>query len=165
VSPTRRTILLSVMLLTCVIFATDYFLDPNNEYIYATLEGFEAYYDETEQSLTVFNADLNLFLNISKLSEPVEGLDLTTLVQEIKKSLENSGFKILTTDERDFQKYKATTFETLSMQNNILVRVEFTIFEVPNRGFYMILSAAQDESYDSLRMVIRAAKMMLMFIE
>jgi len=31
--------------------------------------------------------------------------------------------------------------------------------------FYMILSATQDESYDSLRMVIRAAKMMLMFIE
>jgi len=46
-----------------------------------------------------------------------------------------------------------------------LVRVEFTIFEVPNRGFYMILSAAQAESYDSLRMVIRAAKMMLMFVE
>jgi hypothetical protein len=153
------------MLLTCVIFATDYFLDPNNEYIYAALEGFEAYYDENEQSLTVFNADLNLFLNISKLSEPVEGLGLTTLVQEIKKSLENSGFKILTTDERDFQKYRATSFETLSTQNNILVRVEFTIFEVPNRGFYMILSATQDESYDSLRMVIRAAKMMLMFIE
>ncbi|WP_448523949.1 hypothetical protein, partial [Pseudothermotoga sp.] len=106
-----------------------------------------------------------LFLNISKLSESVEGLDLTTLVQEIKKSLENTGFKILTTDERDFQKYKATTFETLSMQNDILVRVEFTIFEVPNRGFYMILSAAQDESYDSLRMLIKAAKQMLMFIE
>ena len=39
------------------------------------------------------------------------------------------------------------------------------IFEVPDKGFYMILSATQDESYDSLRMLIKAAKMMLMFIE
>jgi hypothetical protein len=53
----------------------------------------------------------------------------------------------------------------LNKATTLSCRVEFTIFEVPNRGFYMILSATQDESYDSLRMVIRAAKMMLMFIE
>jgi hypothetical protein len=53
----------------------------------------------------------------------------------------------------------------LNKATTLSCRVESTIFEVPNRGFYMILSATQDESYDSLRMVIKAAKMMLMFIE
>jgi hypothetical protein len=53
----------------------------------------------------------------------------------------------------------------LNKATTLSCRVESTIFEVPDKGFYMVLSAAQDESYDSLRMVIRAAKMMLMFIE
>jgi hypothetical protein len=53
----------------------------------------------------------------------------------------------------------------LNKATTLSCRVESTIFEVPDKGFYMILSATQDESYDSLRMVIRAAKMMLMFIE
>jgi hypothetical protein len=53
----------------------------------------------------------------------------------------------------------------LNKATTLSCRVESTIFEVPDKGFYMILSATQDESYDSLRMVIKAAKMMLMFIE
>jgi len=53
----------------------------------------------------------------------------------------------------------------LNKATTLSYRVESTIFEVPDKGFYMVLSATQDESYDSLRMVIRAAKMMLMFIE
>lgn len=53
----------------------------------------------------------------------------------------------------------------LNKATTLSCHVEFTIFEVPDKGFYMVLSVAQDESYDSLRMVIRAAKMMLMFIE
>jgi hypothetical protein len=53
----------------------------------------------------------------------------------------------------------------LNKATTLSCRVESTIFEVPDKGFYMILSATQYESYDSLRMVIRAAKMMLMFIE
>jgi hypothetical protein len=53
----------------------------------------------------------------------------------------------------------------LNKATTLSCRVESTIFEVPDKGFYMILSATQDESYDSLRMLIRAAKMMLMFIE
>ncbi|GEM_PF-994280 len=164
-SLTRKIILLSVVLLSSFALATEYFLDPNNEYVYATLEGFEAVYDETDQSLSVINEKLNLFVNIMKLSEPVKGLELATLVQEIAKNLEKSGFKILSTDERDFQKYSATTLETSSVQEGTAVRVEFTIFEVPNRGFYMIICAAPDESYDDLRMLIYSAKQMLMFIE
>ena len=53
----------------------------------------------------------------------------------------------------------------LNKATTLSCRVESTIFEVPDKGFYMVLSATQDESYDSLRMLIRAAKMMLMFIE
>jgi len=53
----------------------------------------------------------------------------------------------------------------LNKATTLSCRVESMIFEVPDKGFYMILSATQDESYDSLRMLIKAAKMMLMFIE
>jgi len=53
----------------------------------------------------------------------------------------------------------------LNKATTLSCHVEFTIFEVPDKGFYMVLSAVQAESYDSLRMLIRVAKMMLMFIE
>jgi hypothetical protein len=41
----------------------------------------------------------------------------------------------------------------LNKATTLSCRVESTIFEVPDKGFYMILSATQYESYDSLRMV------------
>lgn len=162
---TRKSFFFAVVLLSCLVLATEYFLDPNNEYIYATLEGFEAVYDEGDQSLSVINETMNIFLNIIKLTEPVEGLELEMLTEEIQKNLEASGFRILSIDERDFQGYRATTYETFAVQDNTAVRVEFLIFEVPNRGFYMILSAAPDESYDDLRMLISSAKQMIMFME
>ncbi len=161
----KKLSFLIAVFLSCVVFATEYFLDPNNEYVYATLEGFETSYDEKDQSLSVINQNLNIFINIVKLSEPVEGLQLSMLVQEIQKSLENSGFKILSIDERDFQNYRANSFETFVIQDDIPVRVEFTIFEVKSKGFYMILSAAPDDSYDDLRMLLSTAKQMLMFIQ
>lgn len=85
-------------------------------------------------------------MNISKLSEPVQGLDLTMLVRELARSLEKSDFETLSAGERDSQKYRATSFETLSMQEVMAGRAEFTIFEVPKRGFYTILSTTQNES-------------------
>lgn len=158
---TRKALFLIATFLSVAIFATEYFLDPNNEYVYEILEGFEAIYDETDQSLSVVNENLN----ISKLSEPVEGLELQMLTQGVQKNLEESGFKILSIDERNFQSYAATTFETLAIQDGIPVHIEFTIFEVPNRGFYLIVAAAPDEVYEDVRMLMMAAKQMLMFVE
>lgn len=158
---TRKALFLIATFLSVAIFATEYFLDPNNEYVYEILEGFEAIYDETDQSLSVVNENLN----ISKLSEPVEGLELQMLTQGVQKNLEESGFKILSIDERNFQSYAATTFETLAIQDGIPVHIEFTIFEVPNKGFYLIIAAAPDEVYEDVRMLMMAAKQMLMFIE
>ncbi|WP_041082512.1 hypothetical protein [Thermotoga profunda] len=147
------------------LFATEYFVDPNNEYIYAVLDGFETSYDESDASLSVFNEQLNIVINIMKLSEPAEGLELSMISEEIGKNLEQSGFQIVAVNDRNFREYVSKTFECTTTSDGISVRVEFTIFEVPVKGFYLIIVAAPDETYDEFRTLLLNAKQMIMFIE
>ncbi|HEY8543385.1 MAG TPA: hypothetical protein VIL29_13465 [Pseudothermotoga sp.] len=148
-----------------LLFAVDYFVDPNNEYIYAVLDGFETSYDESDASLSVFNEQLNIVINIMKLSEPAEGLELSMISEEIGKNLEQSGFQIVAVNDRNFREYVSKTFECTTTSDSISVRVEFTIFEVPAKGFYLIIVAAPDETYDEFRTLLLNAKQMIMFIE
>lgn len=147
------------------LFATEYFVDPNNEYIYVVLDGFEAVYEESDGSLSIFNEQLNIVISIMKLSEPVQDLELSMITEEVAKNLEQSGFQILSTSEKNFLNYNAKAFECVTVEDNIAVRLEFTIFEVSKRGFYLIVVAAPDETYNEFRTLLLNAKQMLMFIE
>lgn len=162
----RKILALFLIILVFSLFsATEYFVDPNNEYIYAILDGFEANYEESDGSLSLFNEQLNIAINIMKLSEPAQGLEISMISEEVGKNLEQSGFQIISINERNFMDYNARAFECVAVENNITVRVEFTIFEVPQKGFYLIVVAAPDETYDEFRTLLLNAKQMIMFIE
>lgn len=161
----RKIILLAFVLLAGMMMSMEYFVDPNNEFIYAVLDGFEATYNEDDGSLSVFNPQYNVVINIGKISEPVEGLELGVLADEIGKNLERSGFQILSRNDRDFSGYPASTLEGLTSQDGIAVHVEFTVIEVPQKGYYLIVAATPDESYNDLVLLLLNAKQMLMFIE
>lgn len=161
----KLLVLVLMILVFSLVFATEYFVDPNNEYIYVVLDGFEAFYEESDGTLSLFHEQLNIVINIMKLSEPVQGLELSMITEEVAKNLDESGFQTVSTNERNFLNYNAKAFECVAVEDNVSVRVEFTIFEVPKRRFYLIIVAAPDETYDEYRTLLLNAKQMLMFIE
>lgn len=162
-----RKVVISLILFFVLssLMAVEYFVDPNGEYIYTILDGFEAEYDETDGSLSIFSEELNAVINIMKLSEPTEGLELKMITDEVGKNLEGSGFQVLSVNDRNFLDYPAMTFEAVKKEDGVSVRVEFTFFEVPKRGFYLIVVAAPDEIYEEIVLLLKNAKQMLVFIE
>lgn len=130
-----RKVVISLILFFVLssLMAVEYFGDRNGEYIYTILVGFEAEYDETDGSLSIFNEKLNAIINIMKLSESTKGLELNMITDEVGKNLEGSGFQVLSVNDKNFLDYPAMTFEAVKKEDGVSVRVEFIFFEVPKK--------------------------------